>query len=79
MRGTIEGDTIREEIVVFIVGYIEGRGFPPSVREIGEAVGLASPSTVHLHLRQLEADGRLSRVPGLPRAIRVLVPEKDGE
>ena len=44
-------------------------GFPPSVREIASAVGLASPSTVKHHLDALEADGYLVREPGLPRAL----------
>ena len=44
-------------------------GFPPSVREIASAVGLASPSTVKHHLDALEADGFLVREPGLPRAL----------
>ncbi len=47
-------------------------GYPPSVREIGEAVGLSSPSTVHSHLSTLEATGHLRRDPTKPRAIEVL-------
>ncbi len=47
------------------------RGFPPSVREIGEAVGLTSPSTVHNHLNSLQKMGFLERDPNLPRAIKV--------
>jgi len=47
------------------------RGFPPSVREIGEAVGLTSPSTVHNHLSTLQRLGFLERDPNLPRAIKV--------
>lgn len=47
------------------------RGFPPSVREIGEAVGLTSPSTVHNHLSTLQKLGFLERDPNLPRAIKV--------
>lgn len=47
------------------------RGFPPSVREIGETVGLTSPSTVHNHLNTLQRLGYLERDPNLPRAIKV--------
>jgi repressor LexA len=47
------------------------RGYPPSVREIGEAVGLSSSSTVHAHLKTLEANGYIRRDPAKPRAIEV--------
>ena len=48
---------------------LDANGFPPSVREIASAVGLASPSTVKHHLDSLEASGYLAREPGLPRAL----------
>ncbi len=58
-----------------ILEYIEtsmtNRGFPPSVREIGEAVGLTSPSTVHSHLRRLQELGYIERDPSKPRALNV--------
>jgi SOS-response transcriptional repressor LexA len=50
------------------------RGFAPSIREIGEEVGLASSSTVHSHLRTLEAKGHISRNPSKPRAITLTDP-----
>jgi repressor LexA len=50
---------------------MEDRGFPPSVREIGDTVGLTSPSTVHNHLNTLQRLGFLERDPNLPRAIKV--------
>ena len=50
---------------------MEERGFPPSVREIGETIGLTSPSTVHNHLNTLQRLGFLERDPNLPRAIKV--------
>ena len=53
---------------------IAARGYPPSVREIAEAVGLASPSTVHNHLTSLERMGYLRRDPTKPRAIELLRP-----
>jgi repressor LexA len=55
----------------FIVETVEARGFPPSVREICDAVGLSSPSTVHAHLGTLEEKGYLKRDPTKPRAIDV--------
>jgi repressor LexA len=58
-------------ILDFIVEAVEKRGFPPSVREIGDAVGLSSPSTVHAHLGTLEERGYLRRDPTKPRAIEV--------
>ena len=58
-------------ILDFIVETVEDRGFPPSVREICEAVGLSSPSTVHAHLGTLEELGYLRRDPTKPRAIEV--------
>ena len=60
------------EILRFILGEVRGHGYPPSVREIGKAVGLSSSSTVHAHLRNLEKKGYLVRGPALPRAIGVV-------
>lgn len=62
----------QREILDFIRSEIHRRGFPPSVREIGEAVGLSSSSTVHSHLAALEAKGLLRRDPSKPRALEVL-------
>jgi repressor LexA len=59
----------QREIYDFIVRYSEEQGYPPTVREIGEAVGLASPSTVHAHLANLERAGMLRRDPTKPRAL----------
>ncbi len=61
----------RLQILEFIAEQIKERGFPPSVREIGEAVGLASSSTVHTHLKVLQREGYLQRDPTKPRAIVV--------
>lgn len=60
------------EILDFIRAEIHRRGYPPSVREIGEAVGLSSSSTVHSHLAALEAKGFIRRDPSKPRALEVL-------
>ncbi len=61
----------RREILDFIAAQIRERGYPPSVREIGEAVGLTSSSTVHTHLTTLQKQGFLRRDPTKPRAIEV--------
>jgi repressor LexA len=61
----------QREILEFIESQTRERGFPPSVREIGQAVGLTSPSTVHSHLNTLTKLGYLRRDPTKPRAIEV--------
>jgi repressor LexA len=61
----------RREILDFIATQLRERGYPPSVREIGEAVGLTSSSTVHTHLTTLQRQGYLRRDPTKPRAIEV--------
>jgi len=58
-------------ILDYVRGFVDGHGYPPTVREIGEAVGLRSPSTVHAHLAQLERAGLLRRDPTKPRAIEL--------
>ena len=58
----------QQEIWQFLVTYVDGHGYPPTVREIGEEVGLASPSTVHAHLANLERVGLIRRDPTKPRA-----------
>jgi repressor LexA len=61
----------RQQILTFIAERQRDRGYPPSVREIGEAVGLASSATVHTHLAVLQREGYLVRDPSKPRAIQV--------
>jgi repressor LexA len=61
----------RREILDFIAAHQREKGYPPSVREIGEAVGLTSSSTVHTHLQTLQRQGYLRRDPTKPRAIEV--------
>ncbi len=63
--------TRQREILLVIEQAMQDRGYPPSVREIGEAVGLNSPSTVHNHLNTLQKLGYLRRDPSKPRAIEV--------
>jgi repressor LexA len=69
------GDTLltkrQQEIWEFLVEYVDSHGYPPTVREIGERVGLASPSTVHAHLANLERAGLIKRDPTKPRALEL--------
>ncbi|NGZ74482.1 transcriptional repressor LexA [Saccharibacillus alkalitolerans] len=62
----------QQAILEFIRTEVKSKGYPPSVREIGEAVGLASSSTVHGHLDRLEKKGLIRRDPTKPRAIELL-------
>ena len=62
----------QKEIFDFIRRYASKHGYPPTVREIGKAVGLGSPSTVHAHLANLEKAGLLRRDPSKPRALELL-------
>jgi repressor LexA len=66
----------QQEIWNFLVEYVDGHGYPPTVREIGERVGLASPSTVHAHLANLERAGLLRRDPTKPRALELIGRER---
>ena len=59
----------QQQVLDVVEQYIEENGYPPTVREIGDAVGLASPSTVHAHLKALEQSGALRRDATKPRAI----------
>lgn len=77
--------TRQREVLDFIRDTVAERSYPPSVREIGEALGLSSPSTVHAHLSALVKYGYLRRDPSKPRAIEVVddrptvtaLPERD--
>lgn len=62
----------QQQVLDFVRSEVHRRGYPPSVREIGEAVGLSSSSTVHSHLAALEGKGYLRRDPSKPRALEVL-------
>jgi repressor LexA len=62
----------QQEIWDFLVEYVDRHGYPPTVREIGESVGLASPSTVHAHLANLERAGLLKRDATKPRALELV-------
>jgi repressor LexA len=74
-RGLGEGLTARQRrIMEFIRGWVAQHGYPPSVREIGEAVDLVSPSSVAYQLKELEKKGLLRRDPNRPRAVDVRTP-----
>jgi repressor LexA len=66
----------QREIYDFVVAYARKHGYPPTVREIGAEVGLASPSTVHVHLAKLEEAGYLRRDPSKPRALELVGPDR---
>jgi repressor LexA len=68
----------QREIYDYLSEYVHERGYPPTVREIGEAVGLASPSTVHAHLANLERAGLLKRDPTKPRALELIGRDRGG-
>lgn len=67
-----ELSTMQQKIYDYIASCIREQGYPPSVREIGEAVGLKSPSTVHFHLKHLEEAGVISKGAGKGRAITLI-------
>jgi repressor LexA len=64
----------QQEILEYIIKETQIKGYPPSVREIGEAVGLSSSSSVHAHLEKLQQLGYIRRDPTKPRAIEILKP-----
>lgn len=63
----------------YICSFTRQHGYPPSVREIGQAIGLSSPSTVHSHLHKLEEAGYIRRDPNKPRTIEICGPGWDQE
>ncbi|HZR14665.1 MAG TPA: transcriptional repressor LexA [Acidimicrobiia bacterium] len=68
----------QRQVLEFIDEQVRARGYPPSVREIGEAVGLSSSSTVHAHLAALQDKGYLRRDPTKPRAIEITLEPDSG-
>ncbi|MBV8950537.1 MAG: transcriptional repressor LexA [Actinobacteria bacterium] len=76
-----DGDSLtarQRQVLEFIDAEVRRRGYPPSVREIGEAVGLSSSSTVHAHLAALQDKGYLKRDPTKPRAIEITLEPDSG-
>lgn len=79
-RGQGDGLTVRQRRVLEVIrNSVDRRGYPPSLREIGEAVGLTSPSSVAHQLSTLERKGYLRRDPNRPRAIEVVSPDSSPE
>ena len=75
-----DGLTVRQRRVLEVIrNSVNRRGYPPSMREIGEAVGLASPSSVSHQLAALERKGYLRRDPNRPRALEVVSPDASAE
>ena len=72
MRKTQTSGERQKEIFQYIKAFLLEKGYPPSVREIGKAVGLKSSSTVHGYLSRLEENGMIKRDPTKPRAIDIL-------
>lgn len=73
MTSKEQGEKIRQNILNYIIEYMTEYGYSPSVREIGEAVGLKSTSSVHTHLTRMFKEGTIETDTGIgtPRAIRV--------
>ena len=69
----------QQQIYDYIIAFSAEHGYPPSVREIGAAVGLRSPSTVHFHLKGLETAGLITKAEGKTRSITVIQPEAQAE
>jgi repressor LexA len=79
-RETGDGLTVRQRRVLEVIrNSVDRRGYPPSMREIGDAVGLASPSSVSHQLNALVAKGYLRRDPNRPRALEVVSPDAKAE
>jgi repressor LexA len=72
MKSEVCLNTRQKQIMTYIKDTLRAKGYPPSVREIGEAVGLSSSSTVHSHLAKLEQLGFIHRDPTKPRALAIL-------
>lgn len=69
--------TTRDHVFNFVREFITKNGWAPTMREICVGVGVVSTSTVHSHVRKLERDGYITRVPGSPRAMRLVGPNYD--
>ncbi|HFK1726923.1 winged helix-turn-helix transcriptional regulator [Bacillus cereus] len=64
--------TRQSQILNYLQQRIQEYGYPPSIREIGEGIGISSPSTIHSHLLKLEEKGFIQRDQSKPRAIKIL-------
>lgn len=77
MQAKIELSERQRDVLEYIKSQLKQRGYPPSVREIGQALGMSSSSTVHMHLTQLEEKGWIKKDPTKPRAIEILDSEDE--
>ena len=68
---------LERDILLFIGTYRNENGFSPTIREIGEAVGLRSSSSVQMHLKQMEEAGTIKRRRNMPRTVAWIRPQKD--
>lgn len=71
-----QGQERRDAIMVFLRSYVADHGYPPSTREIGQAVGLSSLAGVREALRRLESDGQIRITPGVQRGIAIVQQRK---
>lgn len=67
-----QGEERREQIMAFISGYVEEHGYAPTLSEIGDGVGIASPNAVRGHLDKLREQGRIDMTPKIARSIVLL-------
>lgn len=72
------GNDLREQIYAFIMMYIQANGMPPTIRDICEALGIASTGHIDFHLKALEKEGRISRLTGRSRGIKLNQPMRMG-
>ncbi len=79
MQGRTPLTSRQKEILEYLQQHLKLHGYPPSIREIGKAVGLSSSSTVHTHLKLLEDKGWIRRDPTKPRAIEILVDDEEDD
>lgn len=71
MNNITAGAVMRETILYFIIRYAKEHGYPPTVREIGEGVGLRSSASVHRHMKRMKEGGMIGYIDGEPRTITV--------
>jgi repressor LexA len=77
--GDLHWGTRSRRVLEYLREYVAEHGYPPSIREVGDAVGLTSSSSVAYQLRVLEERGYIRRDPGKPRALTILKPADDAD
>lgn len=73
-----QGENRRKDILVFLRSYVVEHGWPPTIQEVADAVGLVSPNSTRNHLRRLAEDGYIKIEPRRARAIALISPAPDG-